>query len=145
MQGWIQIAPGVFIPPWLAGRCPITLLSSRRRTIKQQLQAAAAQQAANAAAARQNALQAEYRQRTANSRATANAAVTSLRILGQGPNPVARGAQTSRRDEEKEEAHDRFTANRWDRLCAGHRPQHHWLIMSCKSSTTTCSSPGITG
>ena len=103
MQGWIQIAPGVFIPPWFANSPALA-----NNPVVQQAQnnqaaaaAAAAQQAANAAAARQNALQAQYRQRTANARATANAAVTSLRILGQGPNPVARGAQTSRRDEKK--------------------------------------------
>lgn len=103
MQGWLQIAPGIFIPPWLASSPPL-----QNNPVVQQAQnnqaaaaAAAAQQAQQAATARQNALQAEYRQRTANRRATANAAVTSLRILGQGPNAVARGAQTSRRDEKK--------------------------------------------
>lgn len=104
MQGWVQIAPGVFIPPWLAGSAPVQNNAAVQAAIQQQqaaAAAAAAQQAANAAAARQNALQAQYRQRTANARATANAAVTSLRILGQGPNPVARGAQTSRREEKK--------------------------------------------
>lgn len=101
MQGWIQIAPGVFIPPWLAAALPDNPVINQAQNNAAAAAAAAAQQAANAAAARQNALQAAYRQRTANARATANAAVTSLRILGQGPNPVARGAQTSRRDEKK--------------------------------------------
>jgi len=103
MQGWIQIAPGVFIPPWLASSPPLQNNPAVNEALNNQAAAAAAaaQQAQNAAAAKQNALQAEYRQRTANRRATANAAVTSLRILGQGPNAVARGAQTSRRDEKK--------------------------------------------
>ena len=101
MQGWLQIAPGVFVPPWLAGALPNNPVIQQAQNNQAAAAAAAAQQAANAAAAKQNALQAEYRQRTANRRATANAAVTSLRILGQGPNAVARGAQTSRRDEKK--------------------------------------------
>ena len=103
MQGWLQIAPGIFIPPWLASSPALANnpVVNQAQNNQAAAAAAAAQQAANAAAARQNALQAQYRQRTANARATANAAVTSLRILGQGPNPVARGAQTSRRDEKK--------------------------------------------
>ena len=97
-MSWIQIAPGISINaniPLFAGN-PVVQQAQSRQTHQAQL----AQQQARSQAAQQQQM-AQYAQRLTRQRATGNAALTSLRILGAGPNRTGAQARVSRNQSRK--------------------------------------------
>lgn len=97
-MSWIQIAPGISINaniPLFAGN-PVVQQAQSQQT----QQARLAQQQARSQAAQQQQM-AQYAQRLTRQRATGNAALTSLRILGAGPNRTGAQARVSRNQSRK--------------------------------------------
>lgn len=96
--GWIQIAPGVWVPPNIANSPAVGGSSNPVVAAAQQAAAAAAaQQAANAAAARQNAAQADLNRRIGEGRARRRATLRSLQILrDEKKKKKGKGAQVSK-------------------------------------------------
>lgn len=100
-MSWLTIAPGIQINPALpvfAGN-PVVQQAQVRQQQQQQTQALAQQQARQQASLA--AMMQQQAQKTAATRARGNAALTSLRILGQGPNQSGAQARVSRVDPRK--------------------------------------------
>lgn len=95
--GWIQIAPGVWVPPNIANSPAVGGSNNPAVAAGQAAAAAAAQAAANAAAARQNAAQADLNRRIGESRARRRATLRSLQILqDEKKKKKGKGAQVSK-------------------------------------------------
>ena len=106
-MSWVQIAPGIFVNAGLPGFASNPVVQSAQAQAAQQQQLAQAQAQANAARQQQIA---GYNQRLTIQRAKGNAALTSLRILGAGPNRTGAQARVSR-DQSRKKKKKRTTAS----------------------------------